>query len=280
MVRFPLLGGCFMRGRMRNQSFIGSFALIVMVAALLLALPQTSHAAAVTAVLCAVQTYPCPVGQVLDSGIRADGVGVLPGNTYTLLNFAFADAAVTFTGTMLATDVAGQWIYDWGDGTATDLLGLPLILDVSFQQTYATLAGGATFNDMIAGGCAGGAGANSGAIGQGIVNATGLSVLTGNCSNANPFTVFGTPFSGTIGGLTTLTAAAQFVFTGGSAVGSSITLPWGDDFPDPDIVGDAQGFIDPGNIPITFTDAAPEPGTLFLAGGSLCLAGLLRRLKR
>ena len=87
-----------MRGRMRNQSFIGSFALIVMVAALLLALPQASHAAAVTAVLCAVQAYPCPVGQVLDSGIRADGVGVLPGNTYTLLNFAFADAAVTFTG--------------------------------------------------------------------------------------------------------------------------------------------------------------------------------------
>jgi hypothetical protein len=112
------------------------------------------------------------------------------------------------------------------------------------------------------------------------VNATGLSVLTGNCSNANPFTVFGSPVSGTIGGLTTLTAAAQFVFTAGTTVGSSITLPWGDDFPDPDIAGDTQGFIDPGNIPIGFADAAPEPGTLFLAGGSLCLAGLLRRLKR
>jgi hypothetical protein len=216
------------------------------------------------------------VGQVLDSGIRANGVGVLPANTFALLNFAFSDALVSFTGTMLATDVAGQWIYNWGSGTATDILSLPLTLDVSFQQTYATLAGGATFNDMMVGSCAGGTGANSGAIGQGIVNLTGLSVLTGNC---NAFTQLGTPVSGTIGNLTTLTAAAQFVFTAGSAVGSSITLPWGDDFPDPGIAGDAQGFIDPSNIPNGFTDAAPEPGTLFLAGGSLCLAGLLRRLK-
>lgn len=239
-----------------------------------------SNAGTVTAVLCAAQTYTCPVGQVLDSGTQSDGVAILPGNTYALMNFAFADALVTFTGTVLATDIAGQWIYDWGSGTATNLLGLPLTLDVSFQESFVTLAGGATFNDMIVGGCAGGTGANSGAIGQGVVNLTGLSVLTGNCSVANPFALSGTPVSGTISGVTTLTGAAQFEFTAGSGPGSSITLPWGDDFPDPNIPGDAQGFIDPNNIPAGLTNAVPEPGTLFLTGGFLCLAGLLRRLKR
>jgi hypothetical protein len=42
-----------MRAGMPNQSLIRSLALIVMVVALLLALPQTSNASVVTAVLCA-----------------------------------------------------------------------------------------------------------------------------------------------------------------------------------------------------------------------------------
>ncbi len=73
--------------------------------------------------------------------------------------FSFADAAVSFSGTTMATDVAGKWIYLWATGTATDILGGALTLDIAFQQTnYLTVPGLWGFNDMVIGGRAGGAG--------------------------------------------------------------------------------------------------------------------------
>jgi hypothetical protein len=267
------------------KKFVSPFAGLIL-GTLMLALPQTSNATSVIAVVCAVQQYPCIGGNILDSGIRTNFVNALPANTFTIMPFAFADAAATFTGSVMATDVAGRWTYLWATGTATDLLGGALNLDVAFQQTnYLTVPGPAAYNDMIIGGCAGGTGANSGAIGQGVVNATGLSVLPGNCSVFNPFVTIGTPVAGNVGLFTTLTAAAQFVFTAGSAAGSSITLPWGDDFPDPNITGDpnSDGFIDPSdsaditNLGLTAAAAAPEPGTMALCGLAFLGLSCLRR---
>jgi hypothetical protein len=246
----------------------------------MVALPQQSHADVVAAALCAVQQYPCVGANILDSGIRNDGLNLLGANTFDIMNFSFADAAVTFNGTMMATDIAGRWIYLWGSGTATDVLGGALNLDVAFTESYRTVPGNWTFNDMIVGGCAGGTGPNSGAIAQGVVNATGLSVIGGNCSNFNPFASVGIPVNGNLGGLTRLTGAAQFVFTAGSAPGSTVTLPWGDDFPDP-----AINFNDPSN-PINDIDPTddsglglqptPEPGALPWLAGAIVLLGMAR----
>jgi hypothetical protein len=161
-------------------------------------------------------------------------------------------------------------------------------LDVAFQQTnYLTVPGLWGFNDMVIGGCAGGTGANSGAVAQGAVNATGLSILAGNCSVNNPFVRVGTPVGGALGLFTTLTAAAQFVFTAGSAAGSTVTLPWGDDFPDPNILGDPSSlnFIDPSdttditNLGLT-PGATPEPGTMALFGIALAGLGIVSRRRR
>jgi len=255
-------------------------------AALMMALPRPSNAGVITAVQCAVQVYPCPGGAIIASGTQTNFVNVIGANQFSILNYNFGNAAVSYSGTVMGTDIAGTWIYLWGSGTVTDKLGGALVLDVAFQQNYLTFAGPAVFNDAIVGGCGGGVGANSGAIGQGIVNATGLSVLIGNCSTFNPFVVVGNAVGGAIGNLTTLTGAAQFVFTAGSAAGSTVTLPWGDDFPDP-----ALNFNDPNN-PLNLIDpaddaglgltsaATPEPATFTLFGGALCLAGLLRRRKR
>ncbi len=257
---------------------------ILLLGTLLLALPKNANAVSVAAVQCAVQQYPCLPANIIAGGSLDNGINLLPGNTFTIMPYAFGNAAVSFTGSVMATDVSGIWTYLWATGTATDLLGGALTLDVAFQQlNYVTAPGAATYNDMIIGGCAGGTGANSGAIAQGIVNATGLSVIAGNCSNFNPFASVGTPVGGTVGLFTSLTAAAQFVFTPGSLAGSTITLPWGDDFPDPSILGDPNsfGFIDPSDttdITNLGLAAAPEPGTMALFGLAIvCLSCIGRR---
>jgi hypothetical protein len=259
----------------------------LLLGALFVALPQVSHAVSVSAVQCAVQQYPCLPGNIIASGALSNGINLLPGNTFTRMNYTFGNAAVSFTGSVMATDVAGAWTYLWATGTATDLLGGALTLDVAYQQlNYATIAGGATYNDMIIGGCAGGTGANSGAIAQGVVNATGLSVIVGNCSLFNPFASVGNPVGGTVGAWTSLTAAAEFVFTAGSAAGSTVTLPWGDDFPDPSITGDpnSNGYIDPtdttdiNNLGLQVEN--PEPGTFIMMGGAGLAALLIRRRRK
>jgi len=267
---------------------IGFAALIL--GAMVSVTPVTGHAAQVTAVECTVNIFPCPLANIIDAGVRNDGVTVLPANTFDILPFAFANADVTFNGVMMATDIQGGWIYNWGSGTATDVSLAPppggFFLDVAFQQTYVTVPGGAVFNDMIQGTCNGGPFANTGVVVQGIVNSTGLSVLGPfACGGALPFAGVGIPVGGTVGLFTTLTGVAQFFFDSNGALGQSITLPWGDDFPDP-----AFDFNDPNNPLNEFTpqnvgaDAAlaniPEPGSVSLIGGALLLAGLSFRARK
>jgi hypothetical protein len=259
-------------------------------AALVFLAPQAGQAATVTAVECSVNVWPCPVANVIDVGIRNDGVAVLPGNTFDILPFVFTNADVTFTGTMMATNILGGWIYNWGSGTATDTAVAPppggFFLDVAFQQTYLTIPGPAVFNDMIQGTCAGGPFANTGVVVQGVVNGTPLSVLGPfACGGALPFLGVGAPVGGPVGLFTTLTGLAQFFFDSNGTIGQSITLPWGNDFPDL-----AFNFDDPNN-PLNFftpdnfsADPSlvdiPEPGSLSMIGGALCFAGLLFRRKK
>lgn len=253
-------------------------------AALMVALPQPSHAGVISVALCAVQQYPCIGGNIVDSGTRTNFVNTIGANQFSILNFNFVDAFISFSGTVMGTDVGGQWIYLWGSGTATDRLGGAETLDIAFSQNYLTVPGNWTFNDMVVGGCGGGWGANSGAAAQGVVNGFGLSTIGGNCSVFNPFASIGVPANGNIGVLTNMTGLGQFVFTAGSAAGSTITLPWGDDFPDAAIPESDNPIndIDPSNysgLGLT-PSATPEPATFTLFGGALCLAGLLRRRKR
>jgi hypothetical protein len=83
------------------------------------------------------------------------------------------------------------------------------------------------------------------------------------------------PIAFGIGGITNLTAVAQFYFDPAGGIGQSIDLPWGEQFPDIQL-----DLPDPGNIN-TFgvTDAAPEPTTFAMIGGALCLVALRRRRK-
>ncbi|HXB69219.1 MAG TPA: PEP-CTERM sorting domain-containing protein [Candidatus Acidoferrales bacterium] len=78
-----------------------------------------------------------------------------------------------------------------------------------------------------------------------------------------------------------MSAAAQFFFAPGVAGAQRITLPWGDDFPDPTLnfndPNNPQNFITNTDIPPGFTNAIPEPGTFTLLGGALSAVVLWRR---
>lgn len=256
-----------------------SIPLTLLLAALFIAQPKPAHAVSVAAALCAVQQYPCAAGNTLDFGVRTNFVNALPANTWTQMPYFFGDPFVTFSGSVLAVDLSGKFIYLWATGTATDRLGGALNLDVAFQQTnYATVNGIWGFNDILIGSCAGGVGPGSTAIGQGIVDNTGLSTLTGACNG--PFALAGIPLGGVLAGPTTLTAAAQFAFTAGSAAGSKINLPWGADFPDPtQFGGDFPTLTQLQNDPNLTQLSTPEPATCAMFGGALCLFALVRRRK-
>jgi hypothetical protein len=267
---------------------------------------RPAHATLVTATLCTGSDFLCnaPGDIVVDSGFRANGVGILGANRYALLPFAFNDPSVNFTGTVVVADVAGQFIYSWGTGTATafDVSGtgggnplaggtggafdgIGLYLNVTISQSYLTVPGPWGFDELNVGDCNATARANgSTSLVQGVVNGTPLPVvgLPGDCAIA-PFGFYAGVFPGITGPVTTLTSAAQFYFAPGAAGNQTITLPWGADFPDPTI-----DFGDPNNPHNFFTDsdlgslidAAPEPGSFVLMGGALSAVGLILRRKK
>src|SRR5260370_42443175 len=83
----------------------------LLLAAICLTQPQQAQAALVTAVLCSGAEFPCLPADTNDSGFRANNVAVLFANRYTLLPFTFDDAFANFTGTMLAVDSQGKFVY-------------------------------------------------------------------------------------------------------------------------------------------------------------------------
>jgi hypothetical protein len=256
-------------------------------------LPTSAHAGVVTATLCTGADFFCnaPGDTVVDSGIRSNGVGLLGVNRFAIQPFAFADARLNFTGTVVVADRGGQFIYSWGTGVATafdPLLngasgGIGLFLDITISQNYLTVPGVGAFAELNAGTCNATASANaSTSLVQGVVNGVTLPVLggVGDCAIA-PFAFGSGPFLRNVGLVTNMSAAAQFFFAPGAAGAQQITLPWGDDFPDPALnfndPNNPQNFITNTDIPQGLTDL-PEPGTFTQLGGALCAVALwLRR---
>jgi hypothetical protein len=263
---------------------ISEFLPLFLLVALFVAQPNQAKATTVAAVICTGAEFPCLPADVVDSGIRANGVGLLGPNRYAILPFSFSDALMSFNGTVAVADSAGKFIYSWGTGTATaGGLGIGLYLDVGITQNYVTAPGGWGISEMNVGTCNATAAANaSTSLLQGAVNGVALPVLgaIGDCAIA-PFAYGAGPFAFTLGLNTNLTAAAQFFFAPGLAGVQTITLPWGDDFPDPTInfndPNDPLNFITPSDLPNNFLDAAPEPATFGLVGGILGMAAMVRR---
>jgi hypothetical protein len=266
----------------------------ILLGSFLIAMPKPAHGAVVTAVLCTGADFFCnqPGDVVVDSGIRSNGINVLASNTFSVMNFNFNDPLVNFNGRVVVADRAGQFIYSWGTGTATafdPLLngasgGIGLFLDVTISQNYLTVPGLWGFKEINVGNCNLPAALNgSTSLVQGAVNSSLMPVLgaVGDCAVA-PFAFGAGPFAKTVGLVTNMTAAAQFFFAPGAAGNQQITLPWGDDFPDPTL-----NFNDPNNPDNFVTDVdnagfadAPEPASFSLIGGALCVAGFcLRRRK-
>ena len=270
---------------MNNKRFSLSLAAFVL-GALSLTIPCPVHATLVTATICVGPEYPCLPGDVVDSGSRANGVGLLGANRYTALPFVFSDPFMTFNGNVFVADRAGTFIYSWGTGVGTEsaagnAFGIAngflgnLYLDVAISQNYVTVAGPWKFAEMNVGSCnaaATGAGDSSSVVG--LVNGAAMVPLPGLCS---PFSLGSGPYGATIGTNTNLTAAAQLIFRPG-ATPAAVTLPWGSDLPvdqtDFSSANIINNFITPDNIPPGFQDAAPEPGTFTVIGGALCLAAL------
>ena len=271
----------------------------LLMAALFFAQPQPAHAIAVGAAICTVAVYPCPAGFTTDSGIRVAGPAVLPFNSWALLNFNFQDGLMSFTGSVLAVNrrVGNiNAIYEWGTGVATNDGGSDFgWLDVAITQTFQTLPGFWQFSEINIGSCNNGAVLNSninGAVGpgsasgssvQGVVNGAGLPVLNASCGGQNPWNLGAGPFQGVnITTSTNLTSLGQFFFNAGLNPGlnQAISLPWGDDFPDPSFYNGAFPTIDQLINDPTMTSVTPEPGTCALFGAALIGLAAIRRRRR
>src|SRR3954449_12051127 len=114
--------------------------------------PKPAQAMVVSAVECTVVVFPCPAANIVAAGFRANGVGILGANRFTLLPFAFGNADVSFTGTLLGTDTPGG-IYIWGGGVATNLLAANFYLDVQISQNYVSAPGIHPFSEFNIGNC-------------------------------------------------------------------------------------------------------------------------------
>jgi hypothetical protein len=244
---------------------------ILLLAALIMALPQQSNANVAAAVLCAVEQYPCIGANILDFDTPNDGANLLGGNTFDILKFNFVDAPATFASDLMATDNEGRWIYLWGSSTTTEVVDSALNLDVALTESYLTTPGDWTFNDVIGGACEEGPGAASGGAAQ------------DNCSRFGPLVTTDAAVSADPGLIPTRTSAVELALTAASAAESTITSPWNEESPDP------NDFNDPDNPPddtdpvgdsnLAFSSAASEPATVMLCGVALCLFGLVRRRK-
>ena len=263
------------------------FAVYALCALAALAAAPRAHATVVQATLCTVNVFPCPLANTIDSGIRANGVGVLGFNRFTALPFLFTDAAVNFTGNIVVTDVLGangDGIYLWGGGVGSTNLAPPAggwYLDVFITQSYFTVPTiNAPFSEFNSGFCnAAATGTPSGIAATLGVNGGFMPVMGAGFANCSPFNYANGPFPFTIGGLTNLTALAQFYFDPLGGAGQAIDLPWGQDLPDLADFGNTLPDINNPN-PFGLLDQAPEPATFTLIGLALGGIAVVTRKRR
>jgi len=228
---------------------------------LFLANSQSARAITVTTVECAVAVFPCPAASVIDSGVRTDGVNVLPINTVDAGAFAFANAQIGFAGTVTVSDVNGVLDTLLATGTATEgPTAVADFVDVDIHQNYTT-------NPLIVGlvgaalefniGTCNAAAAAAGSYNQSTLVADGtvLPIMggPGDCAGGAFAFAGGAPV--VITQPVSLDALVQFGFAP-SGLLQAIDLPLGE-------------------------DVAPEPGTFLLMGIALAVfAGIRRRRAR
>ncbi len=250
--------------------------------------PPAANGTTVQAVVCAVGTFPCPGGAIIDSGARTNRINVVGANRYALLPFSFNDANASFTGNILVTDFGGRYIYMDVSGVATNNLNSNIWLDVAVAQNYVTRSGLWGFSEANVGSANGAAilgGLNgTGDADQLVANGVllpalgfyGDAALGSWAFNAGPFGV-------SVGNRTNMTGLAQFYFSPG-IFGQAMTIPMDIDFPDPALNGVIPN---PDNIAQLAQEfglsqaTAPEPSSLLLLGsGMLGINGLLRKRLR
>jgi hypothetical protein len=258
---------------------------------LFVALPRAAQAEDVAIVICDVAQFSCPEGDIVAGSLfQLIPNNLLRANRYIVQPINYVDPGfASFSGTFVTADAGGKFIYAWGTGTATVTAAMSnLYLDVSFRQNYVTVPGVWSFGEMLNANCDANAVADSSSIGfQGQVNGANLPTLgpQGDCAGTNIVASAG-PFTKTVGTVTTMLAGAQFFFPAGGNFNQSITLPFGDDFPDPSI-----NFNDPNNplnfitnldIPDGFTQDAntPEPSYVVLLAAGMCGLWLARARSR
>jgi hypothetical protein len=247
---------------------------------------EQAHATTMTA------SVTCFAGPCFnDAGIRTNGVGILGFNRYAVLPFLFTDANATLTGTAVVADILiGRsnfiYLYAYGVGTQSGLGG-GFFLSSAITQTYRTLGGLGTFSAWNIGACnATGVLAGDGAVMTPYVN--GVAIGGGRGTTAcSPFAQFYGPQNRVTGALTNTTATDLMQFNAIVGGGAQITLPWGDDIPDPNasplntaIDGDSPSTVIADLNALGLTQQIPEPATLTLLGCGLLGLGARRRKRR
>jgi hypothetical protein len=263
------------------------FGLLLLIGAWLT--PYPGEQARATTMTAAVTCFAGPCFN--DGGIRTNGVGILGFNRYAVLPFLFFDGNASLTGTAVVADLLiGRsnfiYLYAYGVGTQSGAGG-GFFLSSAITQSYATLGGIGSFSAWNIGACNGtGVIAGDAAVMTPYVN--GVAIGGGRGTTAcSPFTQLYGPQARAVGAVTNLTATDVMRFNKIAGGGAVITLPWGDDIPDPNagplnsaINGDSPSTVIADLQALGLTQQLPEPATITLLGCGLLGLGALRRKRR
>jgi hypothetical protein len=277
---------------------------LALVSSLFLTQPRPAKADDIQIIVCTVAAFVCPVGNTFaNEGFLYVPGNTLLANTYTIQNVNLGGPGFldpnnffnTFSATYVTADVGGKWIYLWGTATVTvnqnlaakaAQLGIQnLYIDVALRQDYVTTPGLWTFNEGLSGSCDANAIAGNATVAfQGQINGFNMPVIAvPNICALSPFSLVpASPTLQTVGGITQLIGGVEYSFPANGNYPETITLPFGDEFPDPAInfndPNNPDNFITNTDIPpgLTLVAITPEPSTWTLLGSGIATLALLR----